>query len=341
MANLRAAFRWAADHDDLNTASAIAHYAAFVGVWGEQHEPIRWAEELIEPARAVQHRRLAQLYAMAALCFTAGRIDDAVGYAGAGQEAVTSGRFDEVRKEAEAGIGSPYAAIGQLERWVEWCRTVIARRPAANVHAQALLAIALKMAGADDEATAASEELLAAADTTDNPNLAAWALLAYGMAHRDVAPAAAYEALRRGLTIAQDSGGRQAESSIAGMLSILATTHGEPADALDYVILPIRYYYDSGSFFLLRNALAVPTLLLDRLGHYEPAATISGFAATPHTRSIAPEMDVAIAHLRRVLGDETYESLARKGATMTTAAIATFALDQIDQVRAEMSAVSK
>ena len=341
LANLRTAFRWAADHDDLDTAAAIATYAAFLGFWVEQHEPIAWAEELIEPARAVQHRRLAQLYAMAALCFTAGRIDAAVGYAEAGQEAVTSGRFDEVRKDAEASIGSPYSAIGQLGRWVEWCRTVIARRPVTNVHAQALLAIALKMAGADDEATAASEELLAAADTTDNPNLAAWALFAYGMAHRDVAPAAAYEALRRGLTIAQDSGSRQTESSIAGMLSILAITHGEPADALDYVILPIRYYYDSGSFFLLPNALAVPTLLLDRLGHYESAATISGFAATPHTRSIAPEMDVAIAHLREVLGDETYESLARKGETMTTAAMVTYAYDQIDQARAELNAVSK
>ena len=340
MPNLRTAFRWAADHNDLDTAATIAHYAAFVGFWGEQHEPIRWAEELIEPARAVQHRRLAQLYAMAALCFTSGRIDAAVGYAGAGQEAVTSGRFDEVRKDAEASIGSPYSAIGQLGRWVEWCRTVIARRSGTNVHAQALLAIALKMAGADDEATAASEELLAAADTTDNPNLAAWALFAYGMAHRDVAPAAAYEALRRGLTIAQDSGSRQTESSIAGMLSLLAITHGEPADALDYVILPIRYYYDSGSFFLLPNALAVPTLLLDRLGHYEPAATISGFAVTTHTRSIAPEVDVAIAHLRRVLGDETYESLARKGATMTTAAMVTYAYDQIDQARAELLLVA-
>jgi predicted ATPase/class 3 adenylate cyclase len=341
MANLRTAFRWAADHDDLDTAATIAHYAAFVGCWGEQHEPIRWVEELIEPARAAQHRRLAQLYAMATLCFTAGRIDDAVGYAAAGQEAVTSGRFDEVRKEVEAGIGSPYGAIGQTERWVEWCRIVIARRPATNVHAQALLAIALKMAGADDEARAASEDLLAAADSTENPNLAAWALFAYGMAQRDVAPAAAYEAFRRGLTIAQDSGSRQTESSIAGMLSIVATRHGAPVDAFQYLILSIRYYYESGSFFLLPSALAVLAILFDRLGHYEPAAIMSGFAATPYTRSIVPEMDVAIAHLRRVLGDETYESFARRGEHMTSAAIATFALDQIDQVRAELNAVSK
>ena len=43
-----------------------------------------------------------------------------------------------------------------------------------------------------------------------------------------------------------------------------------------------------------------------------------------------------LAHLREVLGDQTYESLARKGETMTTAAMATFAYDQIDQARTEL-----
>ena len=44
-------------------------------------EPIAWAEELIEPARAVDHPRLAFLYVMASLCYTTGRIEAAVGYA--------------------------------------------------------------------------------------------------------------------------------------------------------------------------------------------------------------------------------------------------------------------
>jgi hypothetical protein len=44
----------------------------------------------------------------------------------------------------------------------------------------------------------------------------------------------------------------------------------------------------------------------------------------------------AIAHLRGVLGDQTYESLARAGEKMTTTAMATYACDQIDQARAEL-----
>ena len=39
------------------------------------------------------------------------------------------------------------------------------------------------------------------------------------------------------------------------------------------------------------------------------------------------------AQLRGVLGDQTYESLARKGEAMTTAAMATYAFDQIDQAQ--------
>jgi hypothetical protein len=54
-----------------------------------------------------------------------------------------------------------------------------------------------------------------------------------------------------------------------------------------------------------------------------------------------PEINTSIAHLRDVLGDTTYELLARKGETMTTAAMATYAYDQIDQARAELNAVSK
>jgi hypothetical protein len=47
-------------------------------------------------------------------------------------------------------------------------------------------------------------------------------------------------------------------------------------------------------------------------------------------------MNTAIAHLRNVLGEATYKSLARKGGAMTTAAMVTYAYDQIDQARTEL-----
>ena len=59
LANLRTAFRWAADHDDLDTAAAIATFADSSAPGSRIYEPISWAEELIDPARAVDHPRLA------------------------------------------------------------------------------------------------------------------------------------------------------------------------------------------------------------------------------------------------------------------------------------------
>jgi hypothetical protein len=43
---------------------------------------------------------------------------------------------------------------------------------------------------------------------------------------------------------------------------------------------------------------------------------------------------------RAVLSDETYESLAHEGETMTIAEMATYAYDQIDPARTELNAVS-
>ena len=70
-----------------------------------------------------------------------------------------------------------------------------------------------------------------------------------------------------------------------------------------------------------------------------PPSPVSHSAPSP--QSEFPEINTAITHLRDVLGDQTYESLARKGETMTTAAMVTYAYDQIDQARAELNAVSE
>jgi len=336
LANLRAAFRWAADHNDLDAAAAIAVYATMLGIWLEQHEPSAWAEELIEAAKAVEHRRLAQLYVAAAQCYASGRIDDAINYGEAGLVLLENGRFDQIPHEAELWAGTAYLAKGWPERWVELCRNVYARDPSTHAFARASLVMALTMTGADDEAMAVSEGLLAAADATGNPQVVCYALMAYGIVHRNVDPMAAYEAHRRGLQIAQDSGNRFAESYHAGNLGRLAATHAEATDALDYVTVAIRNFHDSGSFSILPSAIALLAMLLDRLGHYEPAATISGFAATTFTRTTNPEFDTTIAHLREVLGDEVYEALCRAGENMTIAAVATYAYDQIDQARTEL-----
>ena len=105
LANLRTAFRWAADHGDLDVAATIATYAGFLGVMVQTYEPIAWAEELIEPARAVDHPRLAFLYVIASLCFTTGRIEAAVRYSDAGQIVLARGGGEALPDGFEGMLG--------------------------------------------------------------------------------------------------------------------------------------------------------------------------------------------------------------------------------------------
>ena len=339
-ANLRTAFRWAADHGDLDTAATIATYAALLGLWVENYEPIAWAEELIEPAKAVDHPRLAFLYVTASRCVLPGRIEAAVRYSNAGQTVLGSGRH-EVPFGLEAALGVAYMVIGQPERTVEWCRTQLARGRDTHAFTRATLVIALTFAGCDEEARAAANGLIDTAEATHNPWALSLALWAYGTAFRHADPDRARDTLRRGLVIAQDSGNRARESYAAASLAQLEAEYGDPLAALDYFLVSIRHLHDSGNSTTIRAILAALAALFNRLGHYEVAATMSGFADMPYSRSVVPEISTGIIHLRKVLGDETYESLARRGEQMTTAAMVTYALDQIDQARAELNAVSK
>jgi hypothetical protein len=168
-----------------------------------------------------------------------------------------------------------------------------------------------------------------------------YALWAHGHAFHGTDPYGALEALRRGPVIAQDSGNRGNETTLAASVSRLEAEYGDPLAALNYLTVVIRNLHDAGNTTLIRTTLAILAALFDRLGRHEPAATIAGFAFSPITAAISPEINTAMSHLRDVLGEATYESLAHKGETMTTAAIATYAYDQIDQARAELNTVAK
>jgi predicted ATPase len=340
LANLRSAFRWAADQSDLDVAATIATWAAWLGFWMHNYEPIAWAEELIEPARTADHPTLAFLYAMASLCWWPGRIEAAVGYADTGQRVIAS-RRGEVPYGLEGALGAAYLHFGQPERQVEWCRARLAFGRDTHGITRAFLTVALTVAGCGEEARAAADGLIEVAEATGNPAALSFALYAYGYAFGDADPAAALDAQRRGLVIAQESGNRNTATRIAGSLSRLEAEYGDPLAALDYVALAVRNFHDAGNTTMIRFPLAVLAAFFDRLGRDEPAAIIAGFAFSPLTSAAYPELSTAIAHLREVLGDPAYESLARTGDKMTTAAMATYAYDHIDHVRTELKAVSE
>jgi predicted ATPase len=340
LTNLRTAFRWAADHGDLDVAAPIATYATLFGVMVDNYEPVSWSEELIEPARAVNHPLLASLYVMATQCWMLGREDEALHYSDAGQEVLVSGG-DTRPSGFEGWLGGFYTNAGQPERSIQWFQVLLARGVDPYALAASGLVFALMRSGSQADAMAAAKDLIDAADAIPNPWARSYACLTYGIACCDADPVRARDALRSGLVIAKESGNGYNESHLANVLGRLEGQYGDPVTALDYLILAIRKYHDSGNVSVIHVPLAVLTSLFHRLGRDEQAATISGHAFSPVTRGFIPELTATVAELRDVLGDQAYESLAREGEAMTTSAMATYAYDQIDQARAELNAVSK
>jgi hypothetical protein len=55
-------------------------------------------------------------------------------------------------------------------------------------------------------------------------------------------------------------------------------TRSRSASALEFVVLALGNYYDSGGLSIASGSLDVLTALFDRLGRQAPAAVISGFA---------------------------------------------------------------
>ena len=286
LANLRSAFRWAADHGDLDVAAIIATYVGLLGLWAQTFEPIAWAEELIEPARAVDHPRLAFLYVIASLCYNTGRIEAAVGYSDAGQ--IVLGRSREALPHGtEAMLGMAYVLIGQPDRLAELCRAQLARRRDTHVHIRALLVCALSLAGSDEEAMDSADGLIEAAEATGNPHLLSLALGGYGLAFRDADPVGR-------LTPWPGSGDRARQRrprpgvSASAVSGTIEAERGNTVSAFDHLTLAIRNYHNAGNTTTIRTPLAVLAALFVRLGRYEPAAQSPASPSVPWPQRRSP-----------------------------------------------------
>jgi hypothetical protein len=86
--------------------------------------------------------------------------------------------------------------------------------------------------------------------------------------------------------------------------------------------LAIRGYHNSGNTTTLRVSLAILAALFDRLGRYEPAATIAGLALSPFSASAVPEITTAITQgmLRATMQFECENVAARAFAPEIAAA---------------------
>ena len=143
LANLRAGFRWAADHADLATATAIAAHTTTLAWLLQLFEPIGWAEEILPAATAADLPQLPRLYSAACLCGYVGRLDAAVAYADTAVALEADPRYDPFDPGWSRTVqaSAHLMADGDVDAFVEFWPRLAAQSGFAHVIGLVLAAV--------------------------------------------------------------------------------------------------------------------------------------------------------------------------------------------------------
>ncbi len=332
-ANLRAAFRRAADRGDVGGAATIASHVA-VMIWPLQRfEPVGWALEILERAVAGNVVHLPRLYVAASLCLYLGEPDRAVGYA----RTATALRDDPGFEPFEDGWSEMLESLahlfgGRIERRVEVSADLARRTGFARVVGLCGLTWALPAVGRADEAMAIADETVDAARRFGNPFWIGWALGGYGRAFAEREPLRALGALRDGLAYAREHRLGFWQANLAQDAARLEASHGDLDDALELFSASIDSFHRAGNVVFLAATLASLAVFFDRVEQHEIAAVVYGASSRQASIGLVPNLGDVVANLRSVLGDHDFARLTAEGMAFETAEAVRYAQAQIQRI---------
>jgi predicted ATPase len=315
-AELRAGFRWAAEHGDTELAAKIASHTAMLSFVLQRFEPIAWVEEILEAATDADLRQLPRAFTAASICALTGGQDTAIRYA---QTAVQLER-DQRYEPFEHGWSDFWEAsarryTNQLDQFLEICERLADGDGLARVMGRCGLLGVLAGVGRQDEARAMADETLESARELANPFWIAYAMTGWGRAHASQHPLAALEMLRKSLAYTDEQRIDYLRAIVLREMATLEETGGDVVDALEKFITVIEWYRASGNRGSVTTALGDIAVMFDRLDRPEIAATIYG-TSVPYGQSIAEELPTTVEHLVDVLGQERFDHFVEAGASM-------------------------
>jgi predicted ATPase len=273
--NLRTAFRWAADHGDLDTAVAVAAHTTPLGASQLRYEAVGWAVEILDAATAAQVRQLPRLYSAACYCSLIGRTEAAVDHAHTALALASQARYDPL-EPAWTGFlaATAYLYASQIEKALAVAAGLVGGPGAANAVGLAWMLTLLPLVGRADEARALADEALGATREHGNPNLVAACLNVYGRAFADTDPTRALDALREAVVICREHRFVMWEAYSCGNAGALEAVHGDPSQALTLLDHAIDLMHRGGDVGNLAIAFANLAVLFDRLQRPQIVATL-------------------------------------------------------------------
>jgi hypothetical protein len=329
LANLRAGFRWAADHGHIGTATAIAAHTALI-MWPLQvFEPAGWAEELIESADAAGVPQLPRLYTAASLCVFVGRANRATTYAQKAMALARDLRFDGFEQEWSRFLGAA-AELHATDR-PEDALAIVAGQP--SVLDRMFELVELPNAARSDQARIIADETISCLRERGNPMLYAYGLVGYGRAFTDADPQRALAAFREGLDHSRQHGLPLLEGATAYAAAGLEAELGDLDTALALLDDALEGFQRRGVDTYRAVALAHLAVLFTGINQQEVAATLYGASTHMPSIGIVRHLPQALDELRVRLGQTTFDHWVATGAAMETSDAVACARQQIRLAR--------
>jgi tetratricopeptide (TPR) repeat protein len=340
MGNLRAAFRWAVDRGDVETAGNLASNLGDMGVFQLRDEVKLWAAEIVDAARRIRHRRLPMIltWVASAEWLTEFRLDSAMSLA---REALELSELREFDSFVWAHIDQAFIAAlqGNFDLCVERAHAG-ANHPVDAEQDRlctALRCYFLALAGQHEVAMRMADADVAAAEATRIPYAIAIANYSKGRAFALEDPSTAIAAYERAISIARDSGNRFWEQLVVADLAALQARAGNPATALTTFRQMLDVWQRTPDAMGLAHGIGGLIILFERLGRAVDAVTLH--AALTHflpSLQMLEELPGVIERARAALDAATFAAAARRGAAMDFRDMTGFARTEIDLALAEL-----
>jgi predicted ATPase/class 3 adenylate cyclase len=337
IANLRAAFRWAADNGRADPAILIAACAHELARMRLRTETFGWPGEVVDLARQLEHRKLPQLLSMASdSAWAMGHLDEAKRYARESIALIDDPRFEPFTV-AYIDLAEIAMFEGDVDAGLELLRTGAAH-PADHAD-RILLACFLGFGGLVGEYLPDDElaEALAQIKMAGVPLGIAFALSgqAASLAERDIA--AAIELYQEAINIFESCGNRLIQQRVRARLAGLLATSADPERALASFVEIVDAWRINGDT-MLSEGIAQLAVLLARLGHHDGAARLYGAVTRGFSLdALVPELDATMTTAREVMGDTAFRAACDAGAALSYEAAGELACDLITHARAELA----
>jgi predicted ATPase len=329
-ANLRAGFRRAVDHGDVEIAATIAAHTTMLGWVLLRYEAVGWATEILATATTADIAQLPRLYSAASVCSQTGQPDVAIGYANTAVALAGDPRYDPFESAWATDMVSTAALYaGQLDQALEISATLVGQPGAGHALHLTEMLLLLPVVGRVSEARALADEAVTAARAHGNPFLMIGSLSGYGRAFADTNPTGALDALRQAQALAQEHRNVLWEAIIPREAAGLEAVHGDPHQALALFETAIGALHRAGDVGNLAVAFADMAVLFDRIESPEIAATLYGISRRHGDIGWVAHLPAVLDHLRATLGDTNFEQCVAAGGAMELADAVTYAQCQI------------